>query len=135
MALLAAAAWWRYRDWRWHGAQGSRSERRIARGGDGHRPQARGAARHPAVGDHYSAPRRSKAQIFDLREVAKLAPGAHIQTVSGNGGPLHPSFIFRGLTSANPLPRIQTGAVFVDGIFVLGSVNAVNTVDVQRVGC
>lgn len=75
-----------------------------------------------------------KAQIFDLRDVAKLAPGAYIQTVGGNGaGRYIPSFIFRGLTSANPLPRIQTGAVFVDGIFVLGGVNAVNTVDVQRV--
>ena len=75
-----------------------------------------------------------KAQIFDLREVAKLAPGAYIQTVGGNGaGRYIPSFIFRGLTSANPLPRIQTGAVFVDGIFVLGGVNAVNTVDVERV--
>ena len=75
-----------------------------------------------------------KAQIFDLREIAKLAPGAYIQTVGGNGaGRYIPSFIFRGLTSANPLPRIQTGAVFVDGTFVLGGVNAVNTVDVQRV--
>ena len=75
-----------------------------------------------------------KAQIFDLREIAKLAPGAYVQTVGGNGaGRYIPSFIFRGLTSANPLPRIQTGAVFVDGIFVLGGVNAVNTVDVARV--
>jgi iron complex outermembrane receptor protein len=76
----------------------------------------------------------AKAQIFDMRDITKVAPGAYIQTVGGNGaGRYIPSLIFRGLTSANPLPRIQTGAVFIDGIFVLSGVNAVNTVDVQRV--
>lgn len=75
-----------------------------------------------------------EAQIFDLREITKLAPGAYIQTVAGNGaGRYIPSLIFRGMTSASPLPRIQTGAVFVDGIYVLGGVNAVNTIDMQRV--
>jgi iron complex outermembrane recepter protein len=75
-----------------------------------------------------------EAQIFDLREITKLAPGAYIQTVAGNGaGRYIPSLIFRGMTAASSLPRIQTGAVFVDGSYVLGGVNAVNTVDVQRV--
>ncbi len=74
------------------------------------------------------------AQVFDMRQIAKLSPGAYIQTVGGNGaGRYIPSLIFRGMTSANALPRIQTGAVFMDGIFVSGGINAINTVDVQRV--
>src|SRR5262249_41902876 len=32
-----------------------------------------------------------------------------------------------------PLPAQQTGAVFVDGVYVLGGVTSVNTVDVERV--
>ncbi|MSO98366.1 MAG: hypothetical protein EXR11_09135 [Rhodospirillaceae bacterium] len=82
----------------------------------------------------FSAQDIQKAQIFDMRQISKLAPGAYMQTVGGNGaGRYIPILNFRGLTSANSLPRIQTGAVFMDGIYILGGVNAVNTTDVQRV--
>ncbi|MDX2222454.1 MAG: TonB-dependent receptor [Rhodospirillaceae bacterium] len=75
-----------------------------------------------------------KAQIFDMRDITKVAPGAFITNIGGNGqGRYIPLIAFRGLTPSNSLPRIQTGAVFIDGIYVLGGVNSVNTVDVQRV--
>ncbi len=37
------------------------------------------------------------------------------------------------MTNSAPLPRQQTGAVFIDGVYVLGGVASVNTVDVERV--
>lgn len=75
-----------------------------------------------------------KAQIFDMRDITKIAPGAYVTNIGGNGqGRFVPLVAFRGLTPSNSLPRIQTGAVFIDGIYVLGGANAVNTVDVERI--
>ena len=75
-----------------------------------------------------------KAQIFDMRDISKIAPGAYVTNIGGNGqGRFIPLVAFRGLTPSNSLPRIQTGAVFIDGIYVLGGVNSVNTTDVERV--
>lgn len=83
----------------------------------------------------FSAEQLEKAQIFDLRELTLLAPGMTFQAVGGNGpgGRYNSNLIFRGMTNSAPLPRQQTGAVFVDGVYVLGGVASVNTVDVERV--
>ncbi len=76
-----------------------------------------------------------KAQLFDLRQIATQSPGLTFQAVGGNGGGgrYAPLFMFRGMTYSSPLPRQQTGAVFIDGIYVLGGITSVNTVDVERV--
>jgi iron complex outermembrane receptor protein len=76
-----------------------------------------------------------RADVFDLREVTRLSPGMNFQNVGGNGpgGRYNPNLFFRGMTPTAPLPRQQTGAVFVDGVYVLGGVTSVNTVDVERV--
>jgi iron complex outermembrane receptor protein len=76
-----------------------------------------------------------KAQLFDMRQIATLSPGLSFQNVGGNGagGRFSPTFYFRGLFYSSPLPRQQTGAVFVDGMYVLGGVTSINTVDVERV--
>ncbi len=83
----------------------------------------------------FSARDIEKAQIFDMREITKFSPGLTFQNTGGNGpgGRGQPYIIFRGMTGSSTLPRRQTGAVFVDGIYVLGGTNAVNTVDVERV--
>ncbi len=83
----------------------------------------------------FTAEQIEKAQIFDLRELTTLSPGMTFQAVGGNGpgGRYNSNLIFRGMTNSAPLPRQQTGAVFVDGVYVLGGVASVNTVDVQRV--
>ena len=83
----------------------------------------------------FSAEQIEKAQIFDLRELTTLSPGMTFQSVGGNGpgGRYNSNLIFRGMTNSAPLPRQQTGAVFVDGVYVLGGVASVNTVDVERV--
>lgn len=76
-----------------------------------------------------------QAAIFDMRDVTSFAPGITFQNTGGNGpgGRGQPFVIFRGMTPSSTLPRRQTGAIFVDGIYVLGGANAVNTVDVERV--
>ena len=83
----------------------------------------------------FTAEQIEKAQIFDLRELTTLSPGMTFQSVGGNGpgGRYNSNLIFRGMTNSAPLPRQQTGAVFVDGVYVLGGVASVNTVDVERV--
>ncbi len=76
----------------------------------------------------------AKAAIADVRDVAKLSPNVTFQSNGGNGtGRFMPNLTFRGLQNIFPQPRAQVGAVFVDGTFVLGGVNAVNTADVERV--
>jgi iron complex outermembrane receptor protein len=83
----------------------------------------------------FSAEQLEKAQVFDMRELTKLSPGMTFQSVGGNGpgGRFNSNLIFRGMTNSAPLPRQQTGAVFVDGVYVLGGIASVNTVDVERV--
>jgi iron complex outermembrane receptor protein len=82
----------------------------------------------------FSADAIEKAAIFDVRDVAKLAPNVTLQTTGGAGtGRFMPNLTFRGLQNVFPTPRAQVGAVFLDGNYVLGGVNAVNTADVERV--
>jgi iron complex outermembrane receptor protein len=83
----------------------------------------------------FSAEQLQQQQIFDMRDVTRLSPGLTFQSVGGNGGGgrFNSVVIFRGMTFAAPLPRLQTGAVFVDGLYVLGGTASVNTSDVERV--
>lgn len=82
----------------------------------------------------FSAETIEKAGIYDVRDIVRLSPNVVLQTTGGNGtGRFMPNLTFRGLQPSVPLPRGQTGAVFVDGNYVLGGVNAVNTNDVERV--
>ena len=82
----------------------------------------------------FSAEAIEKAGIYDIRDVVKLSPNVFFQSTGGNGtGRFMPNLTFRGLQPPIPLPRSQPGAVFVDGNYVLGGVNAVNTSDVERV--
>ena len=83
----------------------------------------------------FSAADIEKADVFDIREITKFAPGFQFQAVGGNGGGgrSNPFIIFRGMTMSSTLPRQSTGAVFIDGVYVLGGANSVNTVDVERV--
>ncbi|MCU0757657.1 MAG: TonB-dependent receptor [Steroidobacteraceae bacterium] len=82
----------------------------------------------------FSAEAIADANIYDVRDIARFTPNINFQSTGGNGtGRFMPNLIFRGLQNAIPLPRSQTGAVFLDGNYVLGGVNAINTSDVERV--
>jgi iron complex outermembrane receptor protein len=75
-----------------------------------------------------------KAQLYDLRDIARFSPGVYFQSTGGNGnGRYAPNLVLRGMMNSIPLPRQQTAGVFIDGVFVLGGVNAVNTADVERI--
>lgn len=72
--------------------------------------------------------------IYDVRDVARLAPNVTLQTTGGAGtGRFNPNLTFRGLQNTFPTPRTQVGAVFLDGNYVLFGVNAINTADIERV--
>jgi iron complex outermembrane receptor protein len=83
----------------------------------------------------FSAADIEKADVYDIREIIRFAPNFQFQSVGGNGGGgrSNPFIIFRGMTMSSTLPRQSTGAVFIDGVYVLGGANSVNTVDVERV--
>jgi iron complex outermembrane receptor protein len=74
------------------------------------------------------------ANVYDVRDVARLAPNVTLQTTGGAGtGRFNPNLTFRGLQNTFPVPRTQVGAVFLDGNYVLFGVNAINTADIERV--
>jgi iron complex outermembrane recepter protein len=83
----------------------------------------------------FTAEQIERQQIFDIRDLSAVSPGMTFQPVGGNGpgGRFGGNLYFRGLTFSAPLPRQQTGAVFVDGVYVLGGVQAINTIDVERI--
>ncbi len=72
--------------------------------------------------------------IYDVRDLASIAPNVTLQTTGGAGtGRFNPNLTFRGLQNTFPVPRTQVGAVFLDGNYVLFGVNAINTSDIERV--
>jgi iron complex outermembrane receptor protein len=74
------------------------------------------------------------ADVYDVRDVARIAPNVTLQTTGGAGtGRFNPNLTFRGLQNTFPVPRTQVGAVFLDGNYVLFGVNAINTADIERV--
>jgi iron complex outermembrane receptor protein len=82
----------------------------------------------------FSAESIERADIGDVRDISKLAPNITLQTTGGAGtGRFFPNLTFRGLQNVFPTPRSQSGAVFVDGNYILAGVNAINTNDVERV--
>jgi iron complex outermembrane receptor protein len=82
----------------------------------------------------FSAEAIERSDIGDVRDIAKLAPNITLQTTGGAGtGRFFPNLTFRGLQNVFPTTRSQTGAIFVDGNYILAGVNAINTNDVERV--
>lgn len=86
-------------------------------------------------------------QVFSEKElrdtgttdVQSLSKSAGFQLQQSTLGSTVPSgrtlgtFSFRGLTPSSANPRDNSGALFVDGIYISGGVSTVNTVGVQRV--
>lgn len=76
-----------------------------------------------------------RAGITNIRDLNGLAPGLNFQSQVGNGpgGRMQGTIIFRGMSSSQGLARDQAGSVFVDGMFISGGVQTVNTSDVARI--
>jgi iron complex outermembrane recepter protein len=73
--------------------------------------------------------------ISNIRDLNAFAPGLNFQSQVGNGagGRNSGAIIFRGMSPVQGLAREQSGAVFVDGIYVASGVQSVDTADVERI--
>lgn len=76
-----------------------------------------------------------RAGITSVRDLNNVAPGLTFQSQMGNGpgGRMQGTLIFRGMYSSQGLARDQSGSVFVDGMYISGGVQTVNTADVERI--
>ena len=76
-----------------------------------------------------------EAHITDIRDVTALTPSLNYNAAAsiGGGGRVNPNTTFRGMQNGTPVPQEQVGSTFVDGIFVTGGPQAVNTADIERI--
>lgn len=75
-----------------------------------------------------------QSQIRDMSELAKFTPGfTYRQQNTGNGGRILPSYRFRGMNAGVGGSLSQLGAVFVDGLYLLGGAQSMTFEDVERV--
>lgn len=74
------------------------------------------------------------ADLKKLEDVANLTPGFQFFS-QGNQEPgrYNTQLMFRGLTTAQFSPSFATGALFIDGIYVLNGGTSVSLMDVDRV--
>ncbi len=81
----------------------------------------------------------SEVQLYqtdtkDLVDLARLTPGFHFEQVAfANAFRFLPQARFRGMNPASSGPVYQVGAVFVDGVFVVGDASSLATDDVERI--
>ena len=83
----------------------------------------------------FSADNIDKANITDIRDVTALTPGLNYNAAAsiGGGGRVNPNTTFRSMQNGAPVPQEQVGSTFIDGIFVTGGPQAVNTADIERI--
>ena len=74
------------------------------------------------------------ADIKDLEDVSNFTPGFQFVT-QGNQQPgrYNTQLKFRGLTTAQFSPSFNTGALFIDGIYVLNGGTSLSLMDIERV--
>ena len=82
-----------------------------------------------------TADQLAKAQIRDIFDVSHAAPGFNFKSNSfASGGRWSAQPRFRGMDPVSASPTNQVGAIFVDGLSVLGSAQAsLSTADVEQV--
>lgn len=73
-------------------------------------------------------------QLKNLSDISKISPGFKFEQQSfTNGFRVLSQVRFRGMTSFNPRPNNQVGAIFVDGSYVAAGSSSLNTDDIERV--
>ena len=88
----------------------------------------------PISEQSFSAKTLRDAAIFDLQDLKSYAGFTYNQTTGTiAGGRTYGLITFRGLQSDTGLGPDNSAGVFLDGIFISGSVSSLNTADVARV--
>lgn len=75
-----------------------------------------------------------KADIRGLEQVSNLTPGfTFVNQGNAEPGRIHTQLKFRGMTTAQYSPSFSTGALFIDGIYVLNGGTSLSLMDVAQV--
>lgn len=82
----------------------------------------------------FKAEQIEEADIRGLQQVSNLTPGFRFVN-QGNAEPgrVHTQLKFRGMTTAQYSPSFATGALFVDGIYVLNGGTSLSLMDVAQI--
>lgn len=75
----------------------------------------------------------ARANITELLDVQKLAPGLYFESFAAAAGRFDNAPTFRGVTVNTFDPTLQTGAVFVDGVFVAGGRPTIAPSSIERI--
>ncbi len=81
-----------------------------------------------------SADQIEQAQIRDMTELTKFTPGFNYKNQNTQtGARILPSFRFRGMNAGVGGSLSQLGAVFIDGLYLLGGAQSMTFDDIERV--
>jgi iron complex outermembrane receptor protein len=82
----------------------------------------------------FQAEQIEQADIRGLEQVSNLSPGFRFVN-QGNAEPgrIHSQLKFRGMTTAQYSPSFATGALFIDGIYVLNGGTSLSLMDVAQI--
>ncbi len=82
----------------------------------------------------FSADKLYQINANDLRDITRQTPGLSYENTTFNTNVRFlPQVRFRGMSTNAPQPNSQVGAVFQDGIFIVGGAQSITTDDVERV--
>jgi iron complex outermembrane receptor protein len=75
-----------------------------------------------------------EGDVTGLEDIAALAPGFYFFNQGGSQpGRYNTQLRFRGLNQAQFSPSFETGALFVDGVYVLNGGTSLSLMDIERV--
>jgi iron complex outermembrane receptor protein len=81
-----------------------------------------------------SADQIEQAQIRDMTELTKFTPGFNFKNQNTQtGARVLPSYRFRGMNAGVGGSLSQLGAVFIDGLYLLGGAQALTFDDIERI--
>lgn len=82
----------------------------------------------------FSADKLFAINATDLTQITRFTPGLSFEQSAFNTSfRFLPQVRFRGMSTNAPQPNSQVGAVFVDGVFIVGGAQSISTDDVERV--
>ncbi len=82
----------------------------------------------------FTAERLQQLDLTDLTDIQRFTPGLSFEQSAFNASFRYlPQIRFRGMSTNAPQPNSQVGAVFLDGVFIVGGAQSMSTEDVERV--
>jgi iron complex outermembrane receptor protein len=82
----------------------------------------------------FTSERLQDLNLTDLGSIQRFTPGLSFEQSAFNASYRYlPQIRFRGMSTNAPQANAQVGAVFMDGIFVVGGAQSLSTEDVERV--